>query len=193
MPLRSLPALCARLSRKLFRRAIAPRTRPVRRTRLELVLLEDRTLLTVLASGESWSDEYYDYETDEYHPATVTVNNWGDGTVDVSGGNGAVSVVGLSGPEAHYSFDVIGGIPGGGDVTWSGNAAALTLSATGSVMRSAAPFSAGMPRASVRSCSTAPPSTTMPSTRAGASAGRGKRFSSGISTRMCSGSATSER
>lgn len=159
MPTHSFRRILSGLSRRaLTWWARRPRSSPIRRTWLTFEALEERSLMAVLAPGMTWTDGSMmgpdPYSQGTYSPATVSVYNSGAGYLEVSGGGGAVSVTpyqgGSSGdttggdpttggsttpPPTSGSYAVqVSGLNGyAGDLTWSGEAAALSLYATGSV------------------------------------------------------------
>ncbi|MGL4424089.1 MAG: hypothetical protein ACRCZF_25765, partial [Gemmataceae bacterium] len=113
--------------------------RSLQRSRLEMVVLEDRFVPAIVYPQSSWSDN-----------TTVRLYNNGPGWLNVTGGSGSVSVSPASGgPVGAYSLSVSGisqsgsgsgsgsggppGPTGSGDVTWSGAADGLYIEATGSV------------------------------------------------------------
>lgn len=93
-------------------------SRSVRRPVLELEVLEDRTLLSVVHPGQTWTDGHFDENGVPVYTVSVT-NDGPDSDIDVTGGNGWADLGPASGSDFHIHVS--------GSASWSGPAGSLTL------------------------------------------------------------------
>ncbi len=131
MSARSFHSILVASAKKILTGRQRPRRTSLCKPRLSVEPLERRDLPTVLGPRTGWSDAYTD-TAGVYHPGTIRVfNDSSTSYVDVTLGVGSASLAPAGGD--YYAVTVTGLSGYAGDSHWSGEAANLSLNATGSI------------------------------------------------------------